>query len=235
MPLRSVLPILAALAAYAAATLPSSTAPALPPGTSPAPAVTPGAPALPPGPAPAPEPAPEVPLPPPGAPPAPDLQPTDPPIKPPPGPDEKPPEEAAVIHEAHKEYRTRHCAHWLRWSGGIAGAAQARADELAKACKLRPGDTKYGENLWSGTSGKWTPQKVVDSWYAEGKRYNYKRPGHSKGTARFTQLVWVGSRRYGCATSTCKKTDFWVCFYDPPGNVDGEFERNVLSPDKCKE
>jgi uncharacterized protein YkwD len=201
MSLRAVLPLVAALAAYAAATLPSSAAPPLTPGPGPAP----------------------------------DLAPAAPPIKPVLGPSEQPPEEATVIHEAHKEYRTRHCANWLRWSNAIANEAQERADQLAKACRLRPSDSKYGENLWSGTPGGYTPQKIVDSWYLEGRRYNYKRPGHSKGTARFTQLVWAGSKRYGCATAQCKKTQFWVCFYDPPGNMEGEFERNVFSPSSCKE
>jgi pathogenesis-related protein 1 len=156
-------------------------------------------------------------------------------VKPVIGPAAEPPPEALGLHEAHKEYRTRHCAHWLRWSAEIADAAQARADELAKSCRLRPGKTPYGENLWAGTAGSYTPRKVVDSWYAEGRRYNYKRPGYSSRTARFTQLVWAASRRYGCATSTCKRKQFWVCLYDPPGNVDKEFARNVHSPKECQE
>ncbi|HEY3356848.1 MAG TPA: CAP family protein [Polyangia bacterium] len=156
-----------------------------------------------------------------------------PPVKPVPGRPEQPPDEAADLHEAHKELRTRHCAHWLRWSSEIASAAQARADSLAAACRLKPGDSKFGENLWSGTAGSYTPRKVVESWYAESRAYNFKKPGYSKRAARFTQLVWVGSRRYGCATAQCKKTQFWVCRYDPAGNVDGEFERNVL-PKTCE-
>jgi uncharacterized protein YkwD len=160
----------------------------------------------------------------------------DPPVvKPVPTREEPPDADTAVIHDAHKEYRTRHCAKWLRWSGEIANAAQARADSLAAACRVKKGDGQYGENLWAGTAGSYPPRKVVDSWYAESRSYNFKRPGYSARTARFTQLVWLGSRRYGCATAQCKKTQFWVCLYDPPGNLDGEFEKNVLPKSACSE
>jgi hypothetical protein len=112
-------------------------------------------------------------------------------------------------------------------------ARPPRGDSLAAACRVKPGDGKYGENLWAGTAGSYTPRKVVDSWYAESRAYNFKRPGYSSRTARFTQLVWLSSRHYGCATAQCKKTQFWVCLYDPPGNKDGEFEKNVLPKSEC--
>jgi len=156
-------------------------------------------------------------------------------VKPVPSKPEEPPEDAAPIHEAHKEFRHKHCTHWLRWSSELAEQAQQRVDEIAKACKVKPGNHPYGENIWSGTAERFPTRKVVEAWYAEGKRYNYKRPGYSRGTARFTQLVWHGSQRYGCATATCKRTTYWVCLYDPPGNVDGQFEENVKHPASCKE
>ena len=158
--------------------------------------------------------------------------PAGPPVKPVPRPSEEPPADAAAIHEAHKEYRTRHCASWLRWSSAIADAAQARADRLAKDCKLRPGDSKYGENLWSGTAGSYRPQKMVDSWYAESAPTTTSGAGYSARTARFTQLVWVGSRDYGCATASARRR-VWVCLRSG-AELEGEFERNVL-PKTCKE
>ena len=165
----------------------------------------------------------------------PEPTPAGPPVKPVPQPGGKVPDEAIPIDSGHKDYRHKHCANWLRWSGQLADAAQERVDAIAKDCRFKPGDHSYGENMWSGTADKFPTKKVVDSWYAEGRRYNYKRGAFVKGASRFTQMVWVKSNRYGCATSTCKKTTFWICLYDPAGNVDGEFAANVKSPASCKD
>ena len=173
--------------------------------------------------------------------PAPDLvqppapTPAGPPVKPVPQPGGKVPDEAIPIDDGHKTYRHKHCVDWLRWSGQLADAAQERVDAIAKACRVTASEHSYGENLWSGTAGKFDTKKVTDSWGAEGRRYNFKRGAYVRGAARFTQMVWKSSNRYGCATATCKKTTYWVCLYDPAGNVDGEFEKNVKSPSECKD
>jgi len=216
---RVVLLVVATFVMLASATAsPPAQAPS-PPGAVPAPGPTP-VPDPPPTPDPTPAPAPT---------------PVGPPVKPVPQKGDTPPDEAIPIDDGHKTYRTKHCADWLRWSAQLADAAQERVDAIAKACKFKPGDHSYGENLWSGSAGKFETKKVVDSWYGEGRRYSYKRAAYARGAARFTQMVWKGSSRYGCATATCKRTTYWICLYDPAGNVDGEFAANVKSPSECKD
>jgi uncharacterized protein YkwD len=215
-----MLPRIVFLAVATIALLASATAasPTPPPGAVPTPE-----------PAPVPDPAPAPPLP------QPEPAPTAPVVKPVPAQGDKVPDEAIPIEDGHKTYRHKHCASWLRWSGQLQEAAQERVDAIAKACKVTPIEHSYGENIWSGTLDKFPTKKVVESWYAEGRRYNYKRAAYVRGAARFTQMVWKDSNRYGCATANCKRTTYWVCLYDPAGNMDGKFADNVKSPSECKD
>jgi hypothetical protein len=43
----------------------------------------------------------------------------------------------------------------------------------------------------------------------------------------------VGTSHLGCGAASCKGMRIWVCQYDPPGNVDGEYRANVL-PASCR-
>jgi uncharacterized protein YkwD len=230
---RAVLLVVAMVALLASAT--AAPPAAAPVGTA-SPAATPVAgPSLPgavpvPDPPPVPEPAPA-----PDPSPMPTPSPAGPTVKPVPSSGDKVPDEAIPIDDGHKDYRHKHCAHWLRWSAQLADAAQERVDAIAKACKVTASEHSYGENLWSGTLDKFPTKKVVDSWYSEGRRYSYKRAAYTKGAARFTQMLWKSSNRYGCATANCKRTTYWICLYDPAGNVDGEFAANVKSPSECKD
>ncbi|HEY3353259.1 MAG TPA: CAP family protein [Polyangia bacterium] len=152
----------------------------------------------------------------------------------PPEPRGAPAGDAGVIFTAHNAYRARHCAPPLTWSADVAKVAQAWADRLARDCSFQhSGSSKYGENLWAGTAGAFGPDRVVASWYDEVAKYDYKRPGFSMATGHFTQVVWVETRALGCGTATCKGNRLWVCNYAPPGNVEGQFGRNVL-PTSCK-
>ena len=62
--------------------------------------------------------------------------------------------------------------------------------------------------------------------------YNYRKPGFSMGTGHFTQVGWKGSTKLGCGSAKCKGMTIWVCTYDPPGNMRGDFPDNVQKP--CK-
>lgn len=144
-----------------------------------------------------------------------------------------PSEAARELLAAHNEYRAKHCAPPLAWSDAIAKVAQGWADQLHGKCQMKHSGGSHGENLWMGTAGAFSIRSVVDSWYGEVSGYQYRPGGFSMSTGHFTQVVWLGSQKLGCARTTCNDMDIWVCNYDPPGNVEGTFLDNVLST-SCK-
>jgi uncharacterized protein YkwD len=161
--------------------------------------------------------------------------------EPPPGPDRAdppPPSGAAkpddsagpAILAAHNRYRARHCAPPLTWSGELVKESQRWAKNLAAhrcAFEHNP-DPRYGENLaYFRPPGALSQEDVAEQWYREIDGYNFKKPGFSMEAGHFTQLVWVGTKRLGCASVECGGGELWVCNYDPPGNMQGDFDANV--------
>lgn len=49
-----------------------------------------------------------------------------------------------------------------------------------------------------------------------------------KATGHFTQVVWKGSKSFGCGLAIGNNKAFGVCNYYPPGNYLGQFENNVF-------
>lgn len=134
---------------------------------------------------------------------------------------------------AHDRARAEHCAPPLAWSPELATVAEAWAAELAsRGCPLQHSQSPYGENLFMATAGSRSPSEVVDVWVSEREGYRFARGGFSMETGHFTQVVWAATERVGCATLDCDGMDLWVCNYDPPGNVRGEYRENVL-PTSC--
>jgi hypothetical protein len=144
----------------------------------------------------------------------------------------EPPPPPIVV--AHNRVRAEHCAPELVWSEVLATAATAWANQLAaNGCAFAHSSSGYGENLAAGTSGALDADAVVAMWAREEERYDWKRPGFSMKTGHFTQVVWKDTLAVGCATVTCGGKDTWVCNYEPPGNVDGDFALNV-APRGCR-
>ena len=141
---------------------------------------------------------------------------------------------ARAIVAAHDARRAEHCAPPIAWSDELAQVAQAWADQIAShGCALQHSSGPYGENLAAGTAGTLSPEQVVEMWYGESARYRYRNARFSMQTGHFTQVVWAGTARIGCGTTTCNGMDVFVCNYDPPGNIQGEFEENVR-PASCR-
>lgn len=134
--------------------------------------------------------------------------------------------EMQQVLSAHNNHRDRHCVPALTWSPALAAQAQAWANQ----CNFVHSSSGYGENLWMGTAGYYSPTQVVDSWYAEIANYQYSQPGFSGSTGHFTQIFWKSSTQLGCGRATCQGNDLWVCNYAPPGNYQGQFPQNVLPP-----
>ncbi len=140
-----------------------------------------------------------------------------------------------ALLDAHNRVRARHCAAPLTWSPRLANVAQGWAHAMRdQGCKFghKP-NNQYGENLAGGTSGTLDGEAVLGMWYDEVKLYNFKSGGFSMETGHFTQVVWRQTTQVGCARSQCKGLDLWVCEYDPPGNVQGQYRQHVL-PAGCR-
>lgn len=147
---------------------------------------------------------------------------------------DKAPSELQAILDAHNRMRAQHCAPPLVWSNAAARAAKSWVDHLAASgCQLKHSETQYGENISGGSPSTQTPDGVVSLWYREKAAYNFGAGGFSMSTGHFTQVVWRDSRRLGCGTASCNGLQLWVCNYDPPGNMQGDFQRNVL-PTTCR-
>lgn len=134
------------------------------------------------------------------------------------------------ILAAHNRFRARHCAPPLAWSKELVAESGRWARNLAAhrcAFEHNP-DPRYGENLaYFRPPGALGQEQVAEEWYREIEHYDFKRPGFSMDAGHFTQLVWVATRRVGCSSVECGGGELWVCNYDPPGNMEGDFDRNV--------
>ena len=156
------------------------------------------------------------------------------PTKPAPGKAPALPADAQALLEAHNRVRAQHCAPALTWSPKLAEVAQQWAKTLkAQGCKFGHSGGRYGENLAAGTSGTLDGKSVTEMWYDEIKQYSFKSGGFSMQTGHFTQVVWKETTQLGCAMTTCRGMDIWVCEYDPPGNVQGMYRQNV-QPKGCR-
>ena len=168
-------------------------------------------------------------------------------------------EELDICNE-HNVERAKHGVPPLNWSAALAKNAQdwvngchtsknSNGDDFfchqskVYGCGTDPA-YQYGENLsfrYPTNSGK----QAVDGWYCEINVY-LADPGIRGGTifgcdnnpdkvtGHFTQVVWRGSSKLGCAQNTCSfgrnSGTLWACEYDPPGNDPAVLEQNVPPP-----
>lgn len=124
----------------------------------------------------------------------------------------------------HQKIREGYHSSEMVWSDRLAQSAL----QVAQSCHWGHSGGPYGENIAAGYP---TIKSVVKAWvYAndECEKYDPNRPIYS----HFTQVVWNNSRELGCARVACENWDnhayYSVCQYDPPGNVQGEFNQNVF-------
>lgn len=138
---------------------------------------------------------------------------------------------ATALLAEHNAVRARHCAPPLTWSPKLAAVAQAWAEHLRDhGCGFDHSRSSYGENLAGGTAGTLDAAAIVGMWAEEESAYDFAHGGFSMDTGHFTQVVWRATRQVGCGMATCNGMDTWVCNYDPPGNMEGDYADNVAPP-----
>ena len=120
----------------------------------------------------------------------------------------------------------------LTWDPALAQGAQSYANELARLNLLRhsPKGTRrgIGENLWMGTRVYFRPANMVGAWSSERSMFRpgrfpaVSRTGNWADVGHYTQMIWPGTQRVGCAIAKSARADVLVCRYWPSGNVDGQ-------------
>ncbi|XP_015759476.1 PREDICTED: uncharacterized protein LOC107338757 [Acropora digitifera] len=131
--------------------------------------------------------------------------------------------------DAHNRFRSLHQTPPLKWSRALEKDAESWAKQLAKEGQLRQGETDDGESIYAVT-GKSDVfgGEVVDRWYAEVDKYDFRNPGFKSGTGHFTQIVWQETNEMGMAkVKDSKGKIIVVARYSPPGNVINHFQENV--------
>ncbi|KAG0284059.1 hypothetical protein BGZ96_011556 [Linnemannia gamsii] len=151
---------------------------------------------------------------------------------------------------AHNRPRVQYGAKPLTWSPELYTSTL----QYAKLCKFASSDSrgKYGENLYATTTRVANVAQAVNSWMAQAPNYNYNNPVFSSNTGKcsqkdykhvgehnrgFTQVVWKSSTQVACAQAACaagtiysQASTITICRYAPPGNMQGQFAKNVGRP-----
>jgi hypothetical protein len=137
----------------------------------------------------------------------------------------------ARLLAVHNRERFATGARPLVWDSGLAAAAASYGPALARLDKLAhsPANTRpgQGENLWKGTRDAYELEEMAQGWAAEKSLFrpgffpSVSRSGNWSDVGHYTQMIWKGTTRVGCAVYKARKWDYLVCRYSPQGNVVG--------------
>jgi Cysteine-rich secretory protein family len=137
---------------------------------------------------------------------------------------------ADEILAAHNQYRREVGVPDLVWSDELAQDAQGWSDHLAAQGTLEHSQERNGagENLWMGSSGRYSWTAMVQGW-GEEKQYfrmgnfpDVSTTGNWVDVGHYTQLVWRDTREVGCAKASGGGNDVLTCRYRSPGNYMGQ-------------
>ena len=119
----------------------------------------------------------------------------------------------------------------LEWDAGLARSAAASSAEIARSGRLavEPPERRplAGENVWMGRHEAGSLDHAIADWAAgkslfrPGRFPDVSTTGRWRDVAQYTQMVWPGTSRIGCAKARASGQDIWVCYYSPGGNVVG--------------
>ncbi|XP_053393919.1 cysteine-rich secretory protein LCCL domain-containing 2-like isoform X2 [Mercenaria mercenaria] len=115
---------------------------------------------------------------------------------------------------------------------------QSRAELWSENCFWDHQRDGLGENLayfWTNGPGLSTLEIIIKScqnWWKEVNDWHWSTDCGQ--ACHYTQMIWGSTERIGCALSKCSSlrtdsgrsfnnSDFFVCFYDPPGNFVGKY------------
>lgn len=79
-----------------------------------------------------------------------------------------------------------------------------------------------------GTRDRFSVESMFGGWAREKRLFrpgvfpSVSRNGRWSEVAHYTQIVWPGTARVGCAVHRAPGWDYLICRYSPPGNVIGQ-------------
>ncbi|BAI97654.1 hypothetical protein Sj15T_20820 [Sphingobium sp. TA15] len=142
-----------------------------------------------------------------------------------------------VVLGMHNEERESLGLSPLAWDSALAADAARYARQMAQTNIFRHSArasraVPSGENLWMGSRGLYDYEVMVGSFLDEkrlfrrsGKLPDLSVTGRWEDVGHYTQIIWRGTRKVGCALAEGQSYDYLVCRYYPAGNV---FGRNPL-------
>jgi hypothetical protein len=138
---------------------------------------------------------------------------------------------AARLLAAHNAERARVGVALLRWDPALAASAASYGPPLGAIGRLqhspRASRPNQRENLWMGSGGVFSLEQMVGNWINERASFRpgtypyVSRTGNWFDVSHYTQIIWSGTTRVGCAVHRTRRWDFLICRYSPPGNIDG--------------
>lgn len=139
---------------------------------------------------------------------------------------------AIQVVAAHNRLRSAVDVQPALWDRQLATSADAYAVELARTGRLAHSsqDSRqgHGENLWMGTKGAFSFDRMVADWGSEKRMFRAGRfpdvstTGRWEDVGHYTQIIWPTAVRVGCAVRSSGTYDYFVCHYGQGGNVFGE-------------
>lgn len=140
----------------------------------------------------------------------------------------------AVMIDAHSRERASLGLSPLEWDDALAADAARYADDMARSGLFRHSSRgaraiPSGENLWMGPRRLYGYAVMVGSFLnekrltrIEGKLPDLSSTGRWQDVGHYTQMIWRGTRKVGCALGDGPQNEYLVCRYFPAGNSFGK-------------
>lgn len=139
-----------------------------------------------------------------------------------------------VMLDAHNDERLALGHAPLAWDDALAADAARYATEMARAGAYRHSSRASraipsGENLWMGPRRLYSYQLMAQAFLDEKRNFiptaklpDISATGHWQEVAHYTQMIWRGTQKVGCAVGDGRDYEYLVCRYFPAGNAFGK-------------
>ena len=122
----------------------------------------------------------------------------------------------------------------LAWDSALAQDAAQYARQMAVTNRFQHSPrasraVPSGENLWMGPRRLYGYETMIGAFLDEkrlfrrgGKLPDISMSGRWEDVGHYTQMIWRGTQKVGCALAEGQNYDYLVCRYFPAGNAFGK-------------